>query len=101
MHCRRHYVRGRRGVVLSCGLPASNGEAMPTFERIILTAFVSFSLLVTACTQATDLEQEKKNVQQVLENYLQSIKTADLTLASQVWLQSPDVSAVTPLGRFQ
>ncbi len=64
-------------------------------------ALVSVSLLLPACESAADIDQDKKDVQQVLENYLESVKTADPTLASQVWLQSPDISAVTPFGRFK
>ncbi len=67
----------------------------------ILIAVVSVLFLFPACNRAADIDQEKKNVQQVFENYLESIKTADLTLASQVWSQSQDVSAVTPFGRFK
>jgi hypothetical protein len=66
-----------------------------------LIAVVSVSLLLPACNRAADIDQEKKNVQQVLEKYLESVKTADLTLASQVWLQSQDISVVTPFGRFK
>jgi uncharacterized lipoprotein len=62
---------------------------------------VNLSLLLSACNRAADIDQEKKNVQQVFEKYLESIKTADVTLASQVWLQSQDISAVTPSGRFK
>jgi len=50
---------------------------------------------------ATDTEQDKKDVQRVLERYLQSVKTADVSLASKIWVQSPDIVAVTPFGRFQ
>ena len=66
-----------------------------------LIAVVSVSLLLPACNRAADIEQEKKNVEQVLEKYLESVKTADLTLASQVWLQREDTSVVTPFGRFK
>jgi hypothetical protein len=68
---------------------------------ILLIAVVGGSLLFTACNRADDIDQEKKNVQQVFEKYLESLKTADLTIASQVWLQSPDISAVTPLARLK
>jgi ketosteroid isomerase-like protein len=64
-------------------------------------ALVSVSLLLPACHRVADIDQETKNVQQVLERYLESVKTADLTLASQIWLQSQDTSVVTPLGRFK
>jgi ketosteroid isomerase-like protein len=70
-------------------------------KRTALMAIITVSLLLPACTRATDIDQEKKNVQQVLENYLQSVKTADLMLASQIWLQSADITVVTPFGRFQ
>jgi ketosteroid isomerase-like protein len=66
-----------------------------------LIAIVSAALLLSACSRATDVDQEKKSVQQVFEKYLESVRTADLALASQIWLQSPDISVVTPLGRFK
>ena len=66
-----------------------------------LIIVVSVSLLLPACHRAADRELEKKNVQQVLEQYLESVKTADLTLAYQVCWQSPDISVVTPFCRFQ
>jgi hypothetical protein len=37
----------------------------------------------------------------VFETYIKSVNAADLTLASNVWRQSPDIVAVTPFGRFQ
>jgi len=46
-------------------------------------------------------EQEKRDVRAVFERYLESVRTADLSIASSIWLQSPDVVAVTPFGRFQ
>jgi ketosteroid isomerase-like protein len=64
-------------------------------------AVVSVSLLLPACHRAADVGSEKKNVQQVLEKYLESVKTADLKLASEVWSQTPDISVVTPFGRFK
>lgn len=36
----------------------------------------------------------------VLDRYLESVKKADLAIASQVWRQGPETSAVIPLGRF-
>jgi ketosteroid isomerase-like protein len=67
----------------------------------ILIAVVSVSLLLPACNRVVNTDQETKNVRQVLERYLESVRTADLALASQVWLQSQDVSVVTPFGRFK
>jgi len=68
---------------------------------ITLVAAVAVSWLLPACTRAPDIDQDKRSVQQVLEKYLQSVKTADVKLASEVWLQSPDISVVTPFGRSQ
>ena len=64
-------------------------------------AVVTVLLLLPACHRAADVDQEKKNVQQVLEKYLESVSTADLKLASDVWLQNQDISVVTPFGRFK
>jgi ketosteroid isomerase-like protein len=66
-----------------------------------LAAIATVLFLVPACTRTRDTDQETKAVRQLLDKYLQSVKTADLTLASRVWLQSPGISVVTPFGRFQ
>lgn len=58
-------------------------------------------LCLSACAPKTDAEAERGRIQQLLAAYFQSVKTADITLASRIWLQSPDVVAVTPLGRNQ
>jgi ketosteroid isomerase-like protein len=47
------------------------------------------------------MSRDRADVEQVFNKYLQSLNAADVTLASQVWLQSPDVLVVTPLGRFK
>ena len=44
--------------------------------------------------------RDRADVEQVFNTYVQSISDADVVLASQVWLQSPDVLVVTPFGRF-
>ena len=62
---------------------------------------VAAALGLSTPLHATDTEQDKKDVQRVLERYLESVKTADLSLASTIWLQTPDIVAVTPFGRFQ
>jgi ketosteroid isomerase-like protein len=58
-------------------------------------------MLLPACARTGDVDQDRKDVRQVLDKYLQSVKTADTALASQVWSQSADISVVTPFGRFQ
>jgi ketosteroid isomerase-like protein len=72
-----------------------------TKRSVVWIAVVSVSLLLPACHRAAGIDQEKKNVEQVLEKYLESVRTADLKLASDVWLQSQDISVVTPFGRFK
>ena len=72
-----------------------------TNRLIRLIAVVSVTLVLPACNRAADVDQEKKNVEQVFEKYLESVKTADLMLASQVWSQGQDISVVTPFGRFK
>lgn len=68
---------------------------------IVLVALVTAPVFLTACTRAADTGRDKNDIRQLVEKYLQSVKTADVTLASEVWLQSPDISMVTPFGRFQ
>ena len=48
-----------------------------------------------------DPGQDRTDVEQVFNKYLQSLDAADIALASKVWLQSPDVLVVTPIGRFK
>src|SRR5437773_12017938 len=67
----------------------------------MLIAVVSVSLLLPECNRAADIEQEKNDVQQILEKYVESVKTADITLASQIWSQSQDITVVAPFGRFK
>ena len=45
--------------------------------------------------------QDRADVEQVFSKYVESIDAADVALAAQVWLQSPDVLVVTPFGRFK
>ena len=35
--------------------------------------------------------QDRADIEQVFSKYLRSLEAADVALASQVWLQSPDV----------
>src|SRR5437868_13081572 len=70
-----------------------------TWTSLIIVA--SVLLLLPDRNRAADPEQEKNDVQQVLDKYVESVKTADVTLASQVWLQSQDISVVAPFGRLK
>ena len=70
--------------------------------RVALAAVLVLSIAVSACqTPAADVQQDESAVREVFERYLKSVNAADLPLASEVWLQSADVVAVTPFGRFQ
>src|SRR5215472_14784736 len=71
---------------------------------LFLIAVVIGSIFTPACNHAVDTavdtKEEEKNVRQVFDQYLESVKTADVALASQVWSQGPNVSVVTPFDRF-
>ena len=71
----------------------------------VLLACTAAALCLTACARQGDKqideEAARSQIQQVLDKYLQSVKTADVALAATIWLQSPDIVVVTPLGRFQ
>jgi len=54
-----------------------------------------------ACQRAPAADQDRAAIQQLLDTYFQSVKTADVDLASQIWSHSSDVVVITPLGRFQ
>jgi len=47
------------------------------------------------------MNQDRAGIERVFSKYLRSLEAADVALASEVWLQSPEVSVVTPIGRFQ
>ena len=49
----------------------------------------------------TRTSQDRAALEQVFETYVRSITEADVALASEVWLQSPDVLIVTPFGRYR
>ena len=53
------------------------------------------------CRRTRDISRDRADIEQVFNKYLQSLNTADVGLASEVWLQSPDVLVVTPIGRFR
>ena len=44
---------------------------------------------------------DQADIGYVFRKYLQSLNTGDIALASQVWLNSPDLLVVTPTGRFR
>ncbi|HSF14099.1 MAG TPA: nuclear transport factor 2 family protein [Vicinamibacteria bacterium] len=67
-------------------------------------SFIAIILLlacVCGCRRTPDNRQDRADIERGFSKYLQSLNTADVALASEVWLQSPDVLVVTPVGRFQ
>jgi ketosteroid isomerase-like protein len=70
-------------------------------RRGVLVACIVAVICGGGCAKPVNAEEERSRVQQVLDKYLQSVNSADVNLASAVWLQSPDVVVVTPLGRFE
>ena len=70
--------------------------------RATLSVIVIVSSFLTACqAPASDVAQDEGAVRQVFDSYIKSVNAADVTLASNVWLQSPDIVVITPFGRFQ
>jgi len=72
-----------------------------TMTRVVLQVVIVSSFLAGCQTPAADATRDEGAVRQLFETYLKSVNTADLTLASEIWLQSPDIVVVTPFGRFQ
>jgi ketosteroid isomerase-like protein len=70
----------------------------PTWLAAVL---VAITCLAGCQAPSTNVQQDESAVRQVFTNYLKSVNAADLALGSEVWLQSADVVAVTPFGRFQ
>ncbi len=68
--------------------------------RRVLIGIVLATILTSGDAAATDA-QDKQAVQQIYAKYLQSVNTADLALAEQIWSHAADLLVVTPFGRFQ
>jgi ketosteroid isomerase-like protein len=51
--------------------------------------------------RAADERQDAADVRKVFDRYIQSVKTADLALASDIWSHGAEIVAVTPFGRFK
>ena len=82
--------------------PATNVENVMKMTRVALSVVLIVSSCLAACqAPAADVQRDESAVRQVFEAYIKSVNAADVTLASAVWLQSQDLVAVTPFGRFQ
>lgn len=62
-------------------------------------ALLFLGLAISGITSsAQSLASDSDAIKTQISKYAESIDTADTTLASQVWLDSPDVSFIHPLG---
>jgi len=66
-----------------------------------IVAVVVLPLAAGAAVQSGGAETDHRDVQQVFEKYVQSVKTADVGLAAAIWSHSSDIIVITPFGRFQ
>jgi ketosteroid isomerase-like protein len=70
-------------------------------RRVLFIPVVSLLAIGAAAAQPGGQDTDRKNVELTLEKYVQSVKTADLALAAEVWSHAADIVVVTPFGRFQ
>jgi hypothetical protein len=64
----------------------------------VLATWMAIAVCLSACVKSYS-DDDHDRIRRLLDTYLQSVKAADVALASTIWLQSADVIAVTPLGR--
>jgi len=67
---------------------------------IIGSAAVLLLLVMPAAAQPGS-DEDATSVRRVLDKYIQSVKTADLALATEIWSHAADIVVVTPFGRFE
>ena len=60
---------------------------------------VTTCVTLSGCANADDTDVQA--LHDTLRRYIQSVNTADPVLGGEVWAQTSEVIAVTPLGRFQ
>jgi ketosteroid isomerase-like protein len=65
-----------------------------------IAALVAILSLTVTCASPPAAD-DRQALQQVLDKYIQSVNSADVSLASEIWSQSPDLVVVAPFGRFQ
>ena len=70
--------------------------------RVALAVVLVVASCLAACqAPAADVQRDESAIREIFEAYIKSVNAADVTLASAIWLQSENVEAVTPFGRFQ
>jgi ketosteroid isomerase-like protein len=93
---------GMNAGITRCSKRCSDDKMPPMKHRhAAKLAIVVVTACLGGCTRPTDTAREQIEIRQVLDRYLQSVKTADVGVASAVWSHNQTVVAVTPLGRFQ
>jgi ketosteroid isomerase-like protein len=71
-----------------------------TFIIVLLFSFASCSNKGLTTTQ-TSSSDDRKEIQQVLDLYVQSINTADTAIAAKVWEQSDNIPLINPVQHFK
>src|SRR5258708_802988 len=66
-------------------------EARMRHRWMGLIALVLVLACAPGCPRTPDYSQDRADIEQVFNKYLQTLKTSDVAQASQVWLHSPDV----------
>jgi len=73
-------------------------------SRFVLSLATVLALTLCSAAQQTqavssgDSKSDEDEIRRLVASYAKSIDEADLTLAAQIWLASPDVSFIHPLG---
>jgi ketosteroid isomerase-like protein len=70
-------------------------------SRRMLISSLAAIVCTFACVKRADPDVERQQIEQLLQTYLQSVKTADVATAATIWMQRPDIVVVTPLGRYE
>ena len=69
--------------------------------RAGMVGLIAASVVFHVAAQRGGNDADRKNVQQVFEQYVESVTRADVTLAAEIWSDAADIVVVTPFGRFQ
>ena len=72
---------------------------MPS-RRIVQIVLIVALGCAPSCKRTRDYGRDRADIEQVFNKYLQTLTTLDTSQAAQVWLRSPDVLVVTPVGRL-
>lgn len=65
---------------------------------ILLALVAGSARLQSQATTSGDSKRDEQEIRRLIATYARSIDRADVELAAQIWLNSPDVSFIYPLG---